>query len=74
MIQTDINQVDVGVYDKVREYYRIDKKLGGLIKVFVSVHVMKMGREISVIIPNLEREDLITINGVKYEPAKENSK
>lgn len=68
MIAHDINQVDVGVYDKVREYYRIDKKLGGLIKVFVSVHIQMMGREIAIVIPHLERDDVIKVNGVEYAP------
>lgn len=68
MIYSDINQVDVGVYDKVREYYKVDKKLGGLIKVFVSVHVARLGRTIQIVIPQLDREDVININGLEYTP------
>lgn len=68
MIGYDMKQVDVAVYDKVREYYRIDKKLGGLIKTFVSVRVWKLGRDIQIFIPQLEREDAIEINGMEYVP------
>lgn len=70
MATHDMDKVDVGVYDKVREYYKADKYLGGLIKVFRSVHFDRMGRTIAVIIPKLEREDVITINGVEYSPTK----
>lgn len=67
-ITNDMNQVEVGVYDKVREYYRIDKKLGGLIKTFVSVRIEMLSRTISIYAPFLEREDEIQINGHTYVP------
>lgn len=68
MATLDMDKVDVGVYDKVREYYKADKYLGGLIKVFRSIHLDRMGRTVAIIIPKLEREDIITINGVEYSP------
>lgn len=74
MVIQDINQVDVGVYDKVKEYYKVDKYLGGLIKVFKSVHVEKIGREIQIIIPKLEREDIVKVNGVEYMPKPKKGK
>lgn len=67
-ITNDINQVQVGVYDKVREYYRIDKKLGGLIKTFVSVRIETISRTISIYVPFLEKRDEIQINGYTYIP------
>lgn len=71
MMNNDINQVYVVVYDKVREYFKVDRYLGGLIKVFVSDHVEKLGREIAIVAPNLDRHDVIKINGVEYIPKEE---
>jgi hypothetical protein len=67
-VYQDINQVKVGVFDKVREYYREDKYLGGLIKVFKTEHMDRIGREVAIIIHELDRYDLIKINGIEYSP------
>lgn len=71
MMYHDINQVSVSVADKVREYYRVDKKLGGLIKVFVSLYIEKLGREVSIVIPELDRYDVIKVNGHEWIPKEE---
>lgn len=73
MVFSDMNQAEVTVYDKVREYYRVDKKLGGLIKVFVSLRVEKIGRTVEVYFSNLDRYDEVKVNGVKYVPEKDES-
>lgn len=63
---SDIHKVDVGVYDKVREYYKVNKHLGGLIKTFRSVHMDRLGRTISIVIPHLDQHDTVLINGLEY--------
>ena len=67
-VYRDMNKIEVGVFDKVKEYYRVDRKLGGLIKVFTSVYIDRIGREISVVIPELDKHDKITVNGIEYIP------
>ena len=70
VIYNDINQVDVGVYDKVRVFYKTNKYLGGLIKTFVESHTDRIGRTISIVIPELDKDDVIKINGVEVKDDK----
>lgn len=72
-VYADIDKVDVGVYDKVREYYKADKYLGGLIKIFRTIHADRIGRTIAIIIPQLDRYDVITINGIEYRATPQQS-
>lgn len=73
MAYQDIDKVSVTVYDKIREYYRVDKKLAGLIKVFKVTRADRYGRTIEVVIPELYRLDVIKVNGVEYEPKEPNN-
>ncbi len=68
MVYNDINQAEVVVYDKVREYFKADKKLGGLIKVFTTQRSENLGRTIDVCIPFLDIYDEVRIDGHPYAP------
>jgi hypothetical protein len=67
------DKLDVAVYDKVRVYYKVNKKLGGLIKVFSESRIERLGRTITVVYPKLDKEDRIMINGILYEPNRKES-
>lgn len=71
MVINDMNQIEAVVYDKVRVYYRTDKKLGGLIKTFVEVRTDRLSRTVGIYAPFLEREDIVKINGVTYVPKEQ---
>jgi hypothetical protein len=73
-VSNDLNQIEVAVYDRVREYLRVDKHLGGLIKTFVSIRADKLGREVKIYIPELEPTDSIEINGMLIDLTKKATK
>lgn len=73
MIYQDIDRVSVTVYDKVREYYRVEKKLAGLIKVFKVSHADRAGRTVEIVVPQLDHLDEIRVNGIEYIPKGEGS-
>ena len=61
----------VSVAEKIKEYYKVNKYLGGLIKVTEVLRTESMGREICVFIPELNKHDVLLINGVKFAPTPE---
>lgn len=60
----------VAVATKIREYYKTDKYLGGLIKITRTLHTEKMGQTINIYIPS-DKPDQIYINGVEVVPKTE---
>ena len=47
------NHPIISVVDKVREYYKVNKKLGGLITVTETVYQEKWGRDLLVVFPKM---------------------
>ena len=68
MVGNEIKTVEVVVADKIREYYKEDKKLGGVITIHTVEHIDVLWREINIRVPFLDRQDKILINGVEYAP------
>lgn len=71
MMITESNKPKIGLFDKVKEYYREDKKLGGLITVTETVFMEKMGRELLIVFPNMSKHDEVFINGHRFVPQGE---
>lgn len=62
------NHPIVSVVDKVREYYKVNKKLGGLITVTETVYQEKWGRDLLVVFPKMSKHDKVFINGHEFIP------
>lgn len=68
MAVTNLHDTVVTAATKMREYYKVDQYLGGLIKVKRVVYSERVGQEVNINIPNLSQYDNIYINGVEYAP------
>jgi hypothetical protein len=61
-------QPKITVADKVMEFYKIDKKLCGLITVTELMYTEKIGRDVIIVIPELNSTDKILVNGIEFVP------
>jgi hypothetical protein len=62
-------ETSVAVVDKIREYYSVDKRLGGLIKVTRLLYSDRAGHSVHIKVPeNFKEYDEYFINGVKFVP------
>lgn len=70
MVVVSFDNPKVAVATKIREYYKTDKYLGGLIKITRLLHVEKLGQTINIYLPTDFKYDEIYINGVLVAPNK----
>lgn len=68
MSVTNFDNPKVAVATKIREYYKTDDYLGGLIKITRLLHTDKLGQTINVYIPTDLMHDDIYINGIEFAP------
>ena len=65
MAEIRVNRDSVVPYEKVREYIRIDKYLGGLIKVERVVRTDRLGDELHIITAHIPEK--VYLNGAEVE-------
>ena len=63
-----IQNLNVGVITKYREYYIASKKLGGLITLHTVTKVDMVGEEIHLNCPQIDKFDQVFVNGHKFVP------
>lgn len=69
-----IQNINVGVITKYREYYTASKKLGGLITLHTITKVEMVGDEIHLNYSQIERFDQVFVNGRKFVPEEKENK
>jgi hypothetical protein len=69
---TNFDNPKVVVATKVRESYKTDKYLGGLIKITRLIHVEKMSQRVDIYLPADLKFDEFYINGVEVAPKENN--
>lgn len=68
-MKSKLDIIGATVATKVREFYKTDSYLGGMIKIDRLLNTEKIGTEVHIYYPKLDRYDEVFVNGTKYFPA-----